>query len=98
MDPFSFRYNCTIPLSIYLNASKIVTSLVDIISKNGNFLLGIGPRPDGTILDIEQTHLPQAGRWITDYAEAIFNTTYRFVTPEEDPDIRNYAGCDLLAG
>ena len=87
MDPFSYGYNRATPVSEYLNASSIVTSLVDIVSKNGNFLLDVGPMADGTIVEVEQRNLREAGIWIHDHAEAIFNTTYWFVTPE-DGDVR----------
>lgn len=88
MDPYSYGYNRATPLSDYMNASTIVTSLVDIVSKNGNFLLDVGPTANGSILDIEQKHLRQAGNWIKSHAEAIFNTTYWFVAPEEGENIR----------
>lgn len=88
MDPFSYGYNRATPLSEYMNASTIVTSLVDIVSKNGNFLLDVGPQANGTILEVEQAHLREAGAWIKSHGEAIFNTTYWFVTPEEGDNIR----------
>lgn len=88
MDPFSYGYNRATPLSSYMNASTIVTNLVDIVSKNGNFLLDVGPTANGTIIDVEAQHLREAGAWIKDHAEAIFNTTYWYVTPEEGSNIR----------
>ncbi|RAO67188.1 uncharacterized protein BHQ10_003200 [Talaromyces amestolkiae] len=88
MDPFSYGYNRATPLSDYMNASTIVTSLVDIVSKNGNFLLDVGPQANGTIIEVEQRNLREAGVWIKSHAEAIFNTTYWFVTPQEGQDIR----------
>lgn len=88
MDPYSYGYNRATPLASYMNASGIVTSLIDIVSKNGNFLLDVGPMANGTILDVEQQHLRQAGTWIKSHAEAIFNTTYWFVTPEEGNNVR----------
>ncbi|KAJ6160330.1 hypothetical protein N7470_003726 [Penicillium chermesinum] len=88
MDPFSYGFNRATPLASYMNASSIVTSLIDIVSKNGNFLLDVGPTANGTILDVEQRHLRQAGRWIKSHAEAIYNTTYWFVTPAEGDSIR----------
>ena len=84
MDPFSYGYNRATPDYAYMNASTIVTSLIDIVSKNGNFLLDVGPQANGTIIEVEQNNLRQAGVWIKDHAEAIFNTTYWFITPEEN--------------
>ena len=88
MDPYSYGYNRATPLASYMNASSIVTGLIDIVSKNGNFLLDVGPTANGTIIDIEQRNLREAGTWIKDHAEAIFNTTYWFVTPEEGDHVR----------
>jgi alpha-L-fucosidase len=88
MDPFSYGYNRATPLAQYMNASTLVTSLVDIVSKNGNFLLDVGPQANGTIVDVEQRNLREAGVWIKSHAKAIFNTTYWFVTPQEGENIR----------
>ncbi|THY27539.1 glycoside hydrolase [Aureobasidium pullulans] len=88
MDPFSYGYNRATPVSAYITPASIVTSLIDITSKNGNFLLDIGPQANGTIVDIEKKNLRDAGRWIKSHGEAIFNTTYWFITPEEGETIR----------
>lgn len=88
MDPFSYGYNRATPAASYMNASTIVTSLIDIVSKNGNFLLDVGPQANGTVIEVEQRNLREAGTWIKSHGEAIFNTTYWFVTPEEGDDVR----------
>ena len=62
--------------------------MIDVASKNGNLLLDIGPTANGTIIAIEQQNLRVAGAWIRSHAEAIFNTTYWFITPEEGDTIR----------
>ncbi|KAL9091437.1 MAG: hypothetical protein Q9165_004823 [Trypethelium subeluteriae] len=88
MDPFSYGYNRATPASAYLSPQGIVTSLIDIVSKNGNFLLDVGPTANGTIIATEQNNLRAAGQWISSHAEAIFNTTYWFITPEEGDAVR----------
>ncbi|KAI0127263.1 alpha-l-fucosidase [Xylariales sp. AK1849] len=88
MDPYSYGFNRATAMEGYMNASTIVTSLVDIVSKNGNYLLDIGPMGNGSVPEIEAQHLRQAGVWIKDHAEAIFNTTNWFVTPHEGEDVR----------
>lgn len=42
----------------------------------------------GVIVDIEQRNLRAAGAWIKSHAEAIFNTTYWSITPEEGDAVR----------
>jgi alpha-L-fucosidase len=42
----------------------IIDQLVDVVSKNGNLLMNIGPRPDGTIPDEVQQVLRSVGQWL----------------------------------
>ena len=53
----------------------LVHQLIDIVSKNGNLLLNIGPRPDGTIPEEIQTKLKEMGGWLKANGEAIYETT-----------------------
>lgn len=76
LDPFSYGYNRATPDDAYMTAEEVVRSLVDIVSKNGNFLLDIGPRADGTIPEIMQTRLRETGRWLRVNGEAVYDTTY----------------------
>jgi alpha-L-fucosidase len=52
----------------------IVHQLVDIVSKNGNLLLNIGPRSDGTIPAEVQNVLLEVGHWLKVNGEAIYGT------------------------
>ncbi|MFE5025868.1 alpha-L-fucosidase [Streptomyces sp. NPDC056656] len=76
LDPYSYGYNAETPDDRYMTAEEVVHSLVDIVSKNGNFLLDIGPRADGTIPEIMQTRLRETGHWLKTNGEAIYDTTY----------------------
>lgn len=75
-DAYSYSYNSATPDSDYMNASEIVTTLVDTVAKNGNFLLGLGPKEDGTFPDVTIERLLDAGTWINSHAESIFDTKY----------------------
>ncbi len=76
LDPFSYGYNRATPDDRYMTAEEVVRTLVDIVSKNGNFLLDIGPEFDGTIPAVMSTHLRDVGAWLKVNGEAIYGTTY----------------------
>jgi alpha-L-fucosidase len=60
--------------SVYKTTDDIVHMLVDIVSKNGNLLLNIPLRPDGTF-DEESTHRMQGiGRWMAINGMTIYGT------------------------
>jgi alpha-L-fucosidase len=52
----------------------IVHQLVDVVSKNGNLLMNIGPRSDGTIPDEVQQVLLAVGGWLKVNGDAIYGT------------------------
>jgi alpha-L-fucosidase len=56
-------------------ASDLIRKLADICSKGGNFLLNVGPKPDGTIPDGMIERLREAGRWVSANAESIYGTS-----------------------
>jgi alpha-L-fucosidase len=51
-----------------------VHDLVDIVSKNGNLLLNVGPRADGVIPDEPASLLRGLGQWLALNGEAIYGT------------------------
>lgn len=52
----------------------IACNFLDVISKNGCFVLNIGPKADGTICDEEQKILNALGKWTKRNEEAIWGT------------------------
>jgi len=57
-----------------ISAGALVALLVDIVAKNGNLLLDVGPEPDGTIPPIQVDRLHKLGAWLKQNGEAIFDT------------------------
>ena len=58
----------------YKTAKQVVQMLVDIVSKNGNLMLNIPIRGDGTIDEDEQKVLEDLAAWIGPNGEAIYGT------------------------
>jgi alpha-L-fucosidase len=58
----------------YKTPDEIVQLLADVVSKNGNLLLNIGPKADGTIPAPAQDILQAVGQWLRGNGEAIYGT------------------------
>jgi alpha-L-fucosidase len=58
----------------FRSVASLVHDLVDIVSKNGNLLLNIGPKADGTIPQEVQDLLRGLGAWLKLNGEAIYGT------------------------
>ena len=71
---YSFGYNRNEGPDNYLSAQELIHSFVDIVSKNGNLLLNVGPMADGTIPDLQRERLLGLGQWLKVNGEAIFDT------------------------
>lgn len=53
---------------------SIVQTLVDVVSKNGNLLLNVGPKADGSICEEEREILKQIGNWLRTNGDAIYDS------------------------
>lgn len=58
----------------YKSAGTVVQTLVDVVSKNGNLLLSIPVRGNGTIDEDERMIVEEIGRWMKANGESIFDT------------------------
>src|SRR5260370_19867914 len=60
----------------FKSADFLIRSLVEVASRGGNFLLNVGPQPDGLIQPEFQQRLRAIGDWLAENGESIYVTTY----------------------
>jgi alpha-L-fucosidase len=60
----------------YKSVNTMVDNLIDRVSKNGNTLMNIAPRADGTIPDEQKERLLGIGKWLKLNGEAIYGTRH----------------------
>jgi len=60
----------------FKSEQTLIRSLVEVASRGGNFLLNVGPQPDGQIQPEFQERLRAIGDWLTLNGDAIYGTTY----------------------
>lgn len=70
----SFGYNRNETDADYLTGEAIIRLLADIVSKNGNLLLNVGPTSAGEIPWAQATRLLELGAWLRTNGDAIYGT------------------------
>lgn len=58
----------------YKSGREIILNLIDIVSKNGNLLLNIGPKGDGSIPEGDRKILQEVGAWLNVNGEGIYGS------------------------
>ncbi|MCY4020040.1 MAG: alpha-L-fucosidase [Chloroflexi bacterium] len=86
----SFGYNRDEGDERLLAEDELIHMFVDIVSKNGNLLLNVGPRADGSIPENQASRLRALGAWLDRNGEAIFDTR-----PWRRADGKTSQGLDL---
>ena len=68
-DQWSFK-----PNDKYKSTRQLIHLLVDIVGKGGNFLLTVGPQPDGELPATALERMREIGAWMKLNGEAIYGT------------------------
>jgi alpha-L-fucosidase len=63
-----------VPKDHYKSTTELVHLLVKIVSRGGNFLLNIGPSPEGDWDDMAYSRLREMGAWLKINGEGIYNS------------------------
>lgn len=58
----------------YKTAGQIIRMLIEVVSKNGNMLLNVGPRGDGSIPEEDRKILEEIGSWMKANGEAVYGS------------------------
>ena len=57
-----------------VSGTELIELFCDVVAKNGNLLIGVGPRPDGTIPASQVAPLRGLGAWLSDNGEAVYGS------------------------
>jgi N-acetyl-beta-hexosaminidase/alpha-L-fucosidase len=63
-----------VPHDHYKSTTELVQLLVKIVSRGGNFLLNVGPSPEGNWDDTAYARLKEMGAWLKINGEGIYNS------------------------
>jgi alpha-L-fucosidase len=67
----------------YKTSRQLIRMMVGAAGRNANFLLNVGPMPDGRIQQEFADTLRKLGRWLQEYGVTIYETRGGIVSPQE---------------
>ncbi len=63
-----------VPNDNFKSSEKIIRTLIEIVAKGGNLLLGVGPTAEGEFLPVQVSRLKEVGNWLNKFGQGIYNT------------------------
>ncbi len=60
----------------YKTIESVIHEMIEVVSRNGNFLINIGPKADGTIPEPQVERLRAMGHWLKINGSAIYGSRY----------------------
>lgn len=91
---YSFGYNQAEDARHSLSGAELIRLLADVVSKNGNLLINVGPRADGSIPELQQRAMAQLGGWLRGNGHAVYGTRPWVRASEGVGAPRAYTGAD----
>jgi alpha-L-fucosidase len=86
-----------VPGDQYKSSRKVIHMLTDIISKNGNLLLNVGPGPDGEWDSLAYNRLEAIGKWMKTNGEAVYESEADSNLPRQGKWAFTRKGTDVYA-
>ena len=72
---------------VYKTVEEVIHEMVEVISRNGNFLINIGPKADGSIPEPQLERLKAMGDWLRVNNAAIYGSRYWKVSDQPDEQL-----------
>ncbi|CAE6478403.1 unnamed protein product [Rhizoctonia solani] len=83
IDPVCYGYNWETKDDEYRSPDEIINKIVDITSKNGNYLLNLGPTRTGRIIKPMVDRVLEVGHWLKHSGDCVYGTNYYYLGSDE---------------
>ena len=71
IDKTQWAYNLD---PVLMSFEELIADLVSVIGNNGNYMINLGPRPDGSFEPEQIALMDQMGTWLKEHAETVYGT------------------------
>lgn len=68
----------------YKSTTSLIHYLIKAAAHGSNFLLNVGPMPDGQIQPEFQTRLAEMGNWLEKYGQTVYGTRGQLMNPSDE--------------